>query len=98
MVSIVIRSVHSYSKVNSFFRRQAVVRLLLRLLFHKLFYVVLRYKLNSHWKFMLRSVVIDISQACNNIISVTPTNIGLVQIMRHAPALKLVTLTKPYVF
>ena len=87
MVSFVIRSVHSYSKVNF------VVRpffLLLRLLFHKLFYVVLRYKLNSHWKFMLRSVVIDISQACNKIISVTSTNIGLVQIMRHAPALKLV--------
>ena len=39
---------------------------------------------------MVRSVVIDISQACNKIISVTPTNIGLVQIMRHAPALKLV--------
>ena len=87
MVSFVIRSVHSYSKVNFVVR---LFFLLLRLLFHKLFYVVLRYKLNSHWKFMLRSVVIDISQACNKIISVTSTNIGLVQIMRHAPALKLV--------
>ena len=59
MVSTVIRSVHSYSKVNSLFFIVRPFCLFLRLLFYELFYIFFRYKLNSHCKFMLPSVAID---------------------------------------